>query len=72
MRIALDVMGGDHAPVEILEGAKLALAASDRLSVILVGDQEAILSHWPQAAQEPRVVINHCSALLYEPSFPSL
>lgn len=38
-RIALDVMGGDHAPVAILEGAREALAARDDLSLLLVGDE---------------------------------
>jgi len=64
MRIALDVMGGDHAPAEILEGAKLALAAMDKLSLILAGDREAILSLWPQAAGEPRVAIAHCAEVI--------
>ncbi len=41
MRIALDAMGGDHAPGEILAGA---IAASDQIDgeIILVGDTEAI------------------------------
>ena len=45
MRIGVDVMGGDHAPDAILEGALAALDhldASDEL--VLVGDQAAITS----------------------------
>ena len=38
-RIALDVMGGDHAPVAILEGAREALAAHPDLFLLLVGDE---------------------------------
>ncbi|MCA9284407.1 MAG: phosphate acyltransferase PlsX, partial [Phycisphaerales bacterium] len=43
MRIGLDVMGGDHAPDEILKGGLAALdglAADDRL--VLVGDRRVI------------------------------
>ena len=43
MRIAIDVMGGDHAPIKILEGAVAArglLESEDRL--ILVGNREVI------------------------------
>jgi phosphate acyltransferase len=38
-RIALDAMGGDHAPLAILEGARLALDAHDDLFLHLVGDE---------------------------------
>lgn len=41
-RIAVDGMGGDHAPLEIVEGA--LLAQSDEFAdIILVGDRERIL-----------------------------
>lgn len=38
-RIALDAMGGDHAPQTNLEGARLALARHEDLFVLLVGDE---------------------------------
>lgn len=41
MRIAIDAMGGDNAPGEIIKGA-LAVAAQGDLHIILVGDQEQI------------------------------
>lgn len=41
MRIALDLMGGDHAPVELLAGAIKWLNESDG-QVILVGKQDTI------------------------------
>lgn len=41
--IAIDIMGGDHAPAATVEGAVRALdALSDDLKLILVGDQEQI------------------------------
>ncbi|MBM3877864.1 MAG: phosphate acyltransferase PlsX [Verrucomicrobia bacterium] len=43
MRIALDVMGGDHGPAVVVRGARLALEANPRLSeVILVGREEEV------------------------------
>nr|WP_320133163.1 phosphate acyltransferase PlsX [uncultured Holophaga sp.] len=41
-RIALDVMGGDHAPKATLEGARIALDQFADLRLLLVGD-EAVL-----------------------------
>lgn len=38
-RIALDAMGGDHAPEACLEGARLALEAHSDLFLYLVGDE---------------------------------
>jgi phosphate acyltransferase len=40
-RIAIDAMGGDNAPAEIIEGA--ILAARDGLDIILVGDRDSIM-----------------------------
>lgn len=42
-RIALDVMGGDHAPQATLEGAGQALAAHDDLHLLLVGDESKLI-----------------------------
>ncbi|MBO8137396.1 MAG: phosphate acyltransferase PlsX [Desulfotomaculum sp.] len=41
MRIALDAMGGDYAPREIVKGALLA-AEELQVEIILVGDQDSI------------------------------
>ena len=41
MKIALDAMGGDHAPAEIVAGA-VAGARRERIAVALVGQPEAI------------------------------
>lgn len=53
MRIALDAMGGDHAPGEIVRGGVLAARryGADGLHVILVG-QEAVLERELQAASD--------------------
>ncbi|WP_099158060.1 phosphate acyltransferase PlsX [Virgibacillus ndiopensis] len=44
MRIAIDAMGGDHAPKEIVLGAMDAIAKIDNLNITLIGDEEKIKS----------------------------
>lgn len=41
-RVALDAMGGDHGPAEVLAGATLALAADPNLAITLVGTEAAL------------------------------
>ena len=41
VRVAVDVMGGDFAPVETIKGAIMALDSTDA-ELVLVGDPEAI------------------------------
>lgn len=42
MRVALDAMGGDFAPLEPVKGAIEAIKLNPKLEVILVGDKEKI------------------------------
>lgn len=42
MRIAIDAMGGDHAPQAIVEGALAAAAEWPDTEIILVGDEEKL------------------------------
>ena len=37
MRVAVDAMGGDHAPHEIVAGALIAARSEDSVEVLLVG-----------------------------------
>ena len=41
-KIALDAMGGDFAPKNLIDGALQALLEEPRLEVVLVGDEEAL------------------------------
>ena len=41
--VAVDAMGGDNAPVEIVKGAVEAVNEHDDLKVILVGDEGTVL-----------------------------
>lgn len=63
MRIALDAMGGDHAPGPIITGAVEAVRDEPHLTVLLVGDQERInaeLAKWPDAHRD-RLAVHHAS-----------
>ena len=66
MRLAVDVMGGDHAPDAILKGCIEALpllAPADQL--VLVGNQrdiEEVLSE--RAVSDPRIVVEHAAEVI--------
>ena len=42
MRIAIDAMGGDNAPLEIVKGAYLAACENDDIEITLIGDENKI------------------------------
>ena len=54
MRIALDAMGGDHAPGPIVAGAVEAVRDQHDLTVVLVGDQERIEAELAKADDPAR------------------
>jgi len=45
MKVAIDAMGGDHAPQEIVLGAMDAISHIDNLEITLIGDEEKIKQH---------------------------
>src|SRR5947209_18335818 len=63
MRIALDAMGGDHAPGPIVAGAVQAVLADPELHVVLVGDQaqvEPLLA----GVDRSRLELFHCTQVV--------
>lgn len=60
MRIALDAMGGDHAPGPVVAGALQAVAADPEITVVLVGDRSRIEPLL--AADVPRARVEICHA----------
>ena len=73
IRIALDAMGGDHAPGEIVKGAVHAVMHHDGMRIILVGRQEEVRRALEEeaAAGTIRVVLevrrsNQAAIRLYE------
>ncbi|MGE5703616.1 MAG: phosphate acyltransferase PlsX [Clostridia bacterium] len=63
MRIALDAMGGDHAPKSAVEGALQAAASDSSLTVVLVGDETAIRQHLP-ATIPSGIEIHHTTEVI--------
>jgi phosphate acyltransferase len=63
MRIALDAMGGDHAPGPIVAGAVQAVAENPELRVVLVGDRERVEPALEAAGgrQGGRIELFHCT-----------
>lgn len=45
IRVALDAMGGDHAPAEIISGGLMALSELADLHLLLVGPRDVIAAH---------------------------
>jgi len=66
MRIALDAMGGDFAPRNMIGGAKMALAQYGRIETLfLTGDEEQLRAEMKrQQLQDPRVEIVHCTEVV--------
>src|SRR5215470_12151459 len=65
MQIALDAMGGDHAPGPIVAGATQAVAADPELRVLLVGDQAQVKSCLHKAGgPHERIELFHCTQVV--------
>lgn len=64
MRIALDAMGGDHAPEPIVSGAIKAVAAEPELTVVLVGDQSRVEPLLPSGPDRQRLELFHCTQVV--------
>jgi glycerol-3-phosphate acyltransferase PlsX len=66
MRIVVDVMGGDHGPKVVVQGAKQALASTDKITALyLVGQNDPIRAALSQLRfEDSRVKIVHASEFL--------
>lgn len=58
MKIAIDAMGGDYAPQEIITGALNAIAKTPELTIILVGSKEAFSEYLPVLPDRVETVIS--------------
>jgi glycerol-3-phosphate acyltransferase PlsX len=61
MRIALDAMGGDHAPGPIVAGALQAVAADPDVTVVLVGDKAKVEPLLPADGARDRIECFHAA-----------
>jgi len=57
LRVAVDAMGGDYAPTEIVKGALTAVNKSDDIEVLLVGPERAILQSVDREINSSRIKI---------------
>jgi glycerol-3-phosphate acyltransferase PlsX len=65
MQIALDAMGGDHAPAPIVAGAVQAVADDPELRVVLVGDRAQVEPCLAGAEAAPdRIELFHCTQVV--------
>src|SRR5438445_799262 len=73
MQIALDAMGGDHAPGPIVAGAVQAVQADPSLRVVLVGDQAQVepLLAGAETLRE-RLELFHCTQVITMEETPVL
>ncbi len=74
MRIALDVMGGDHGPAPVVAGALAAVTALPELYLTLVGDRDQIEPRLKGLGEEERgrVEVYHASQVLTMEDHPLL
>lgn len=63
MTIAVDAMGGDSAPAEIVKGA-LKAAKELRSTVLLVGEEKAIRKHLPPRFAPRNLELVHCTDVI--------
>ena len=73
MKIAVDVMGTDYGPAEIIKGVLQAVSEYG-CDVVLVGDQEVIRRELAREHQEnnPRVTIHHASQVIEMKDHPGI
>ncbi len=74
MRIALDALGTDRAPLPELEGALEALEADEKLTVVLVGDREVLdreLAARAGAVPEGRIEVVHAPDRIHPGESPA-
>lgn len=66
MRIAVDVMGGDHGCGVVIDGAKKALQADEKITALyLVGDKDQIHAALPEGGfRDHRVRVVHASEVI--------
>jgi glycerol-3-phosphate acyltransferase PlsX len=71
IRVAVDAMGGDHAPEEVVHGALGYAAEHPGDDVILVGDQDRIARIGGSALAQPNISIVHASQIVEMDEHPA-
>ncbi|RNC63136.1 MAG: Phosphate acyltransferase [Candidatus Dichloromethanomonas elyunquensis] len=71
MKIAVDAMGGDYAPAEIVKGALKAAAVYPHVQMILVGQKDKILEFIPGQKLGPNLEIYEASEVIAQDEHPA-
>ncbi len=72
LKIVVDAMGGDYAPVEIVKGAIEALSKRDNFAIVFTGDQTLIEEELKKYKYDGnRVEIVHCSEVVTNDDAPT-
>ena len=66
VRVAVDAMGGDNAPFEIVKGAVEAVSEQPKLKVYLVGIQEAVEAELAKYTYDPIHYVLHMPEYVYD------
>lgn len=73
MRIALDAMGGDHAPAVTVEGSIETVSYYDDINIILVGNELSLKAELNSKKYPPnRITIKHASQVVGMDESPSI
>lgn len=74
MRIAIDAMGGDFAPTEIVLGAISAVKDYPQTDIVLVGDETQIRAVLKEHGEDnnPRIIIHHASEVIEMGEHPGI
>jgi len=64
VRVAVDAMGGDNAPKEIVRGACLAAKLNQEAEIVLVGDKDRIEEHIPSETPRDKLEILHTTEVI--------
>ena len=65
MKIAVDAMGGDYAPMEVVKGALQVARSSPEVEIILIGDESAVRAVLAEQPDVPATVsVRHASQVV--------
>ena len=70
MKVVVDAFGGDNAPLEVVEGAILALKENKDLTVVLCGDENKIKEILK--GRDERIEIVHASEVITNDDIPTV
>ncbi|MHB8124215.1 MAG: phosphate acyltransferase PlsX [Desulfitobacteriaceae bacterium] len=71
MRIAVDAMGGDYAPAEIIKGTLKAAAIYPHLELILIGKKELFQPYLPSAGVPASITFQEASEVITMDEHPA-